>query len=317
MKRWPMRRFFSGLLVTLLILSQCAAAWAESAEGGQDDASESALSSALQDYVFAEVTVQKGTLNMRKQPKSTAQVITKLPNGSLVRVLESEEKWTKVFYNDKNGYVQTAYLTTVDELPYQTLQVGDKGPEVRKLKNRLIQLEYLDDKKTNDRFDEALEKAIRRLEMLNGLPQTGIATPELQAFIFWEKLQKNQSGATATATDEASGLTATIIGWASGYYPVKGTDKINVSIRFITNVTGGVAPYTTTVKRTYKYEESAASGATVESPCSVTWRLGVAAIFLTLIVEDAEGNSVSAKVRVGIVRSGYEFPPGYENYPNN
>lgn len=58
----------------------------------------------------ATVKTSGSALNMRQSPSTSAKVITKIANGSTVTVVEKGEKWTKVKYNGKTGYVSTQYL---------------------------------------------------------------------------------------------------------------------------------------------------------------------------------------------------------------
>lgn len=58
----------------------------------------------------ATVKTSGSALNMRKSPSTSAERVTRIPNGSTVTVVEKGEKWTKVKYNGKTGYVSTQYL---------------------------------------------------------------------------------------------------------------------------------------------------------------------------------------------------------------
>lgn len=58
----------------------------------------------------ATVKTAGSALNMRQSPSTSAKIITKIANGSTVTVVEKGEKWTKVKYNGKTGYVSTQYL---------------------------------------------------------------------------------------------------------------------------------------------------------------------------------------------------------------
>ena len=69
---------------------------------------------------FAKVTTPSGSLNLRKKASSSAAVTARIPQDELVEVLEQGEKWTKVVYQEKSGYVMTAFLTFV-EVPQPVL----------------------------------------------------------------------------------------------------------------------------------------------------------------------------------------------------
>ena len=319
-----MRRAITILLALLIILSQCPAALAAEA-GGEDEHAESLepavsgeedpgsgaaedadgdadpnASADVASFRFAKVNTGKGTLNMRKQGKDGAKVVAKLPNGSFVQVLSPGEKWSKVAFGAKTGYVMNSFLAALDELPYQTLRPGDKGPAVKELKSKLKDYGYLTRKQVNERYDEDTEKAVRKLELLNGLMETGIAEPELQAFLFWGKVEKSKSGSGASNTDKDSGLTASIFAWTSGYVPEEGTGRVEVIVHYATQASGGREPYTTVVKRTYNYEDGPGAGDTVKDRFKVMWSRGLSAVYLIVTVTDADDNRVSAKVRVDI-----------------
>ena len=71
---------------------------------------ESALDSQLESN-FATIKVpNKGPLNMRVKNSGKSDIITRIPNGSSVEVIEREDEWTKVKYDGKIGYVMTNYL---------------------------------------------------------------------------------------------------------------------------------------------------------------------------------------------------------------
>ncbi len=281
--------------------------------------------------VMAEIVTKGGTLNMRKKDNKSSAVVAKLPSGAMVEVLEQGEKWCQVSYTEKNGkerigYVMTEYLAFVEPVAAEAgesgaagaapagegeFKLGDRGPEIKKLKKRLQALGYFNDKAVNDRFDEPTEKVMIRFELVNGLPHSTVATAELQAFIYSDKAQKAKTGNMATDIDPKSGLAATIMGWHSSFRPATET-TLNCSVYYLTNVSGGTEPYTITVTRSYDY--NGAGGKTAESPFTGVWSFGTAAVFLTLTVEDAEGNSVSARARVGFVAAGCEWPTGFDQY---
>jgi len=53
----------------------------------------------------------KSYLSLRKSASSSSGVIARLYSGTKLNVLEEGEKWTKVQYGDKTGYVSNAYIT--------------------------------------------------------------------------------------------------------------------------------------------------------------------------------------------------------------
>lgn len=51
-----------------------------------------------------------GKLNLRKTASSSASVITRIPNGTTLTLLDKGSRWCKVTYKDKTGYVMTKFL---------------------------------------------------------------------------------------------------------------------------------------------------------------------------------------------------------------
>lgn len=63
---------------------------------------------------YAQVSTPEGSLNMRRRAASSAPVLARIPRDTLVEVLSAGEKWTKVDYKGKTGYVMTAFLNFVE-----------------------------------------------------------------------------------------------------------------------------------------------------------------------------------------------------------
>lgn len=249
-------------------------------------------------FAFATVETGKGTLNVRNQKREDSRIVAKLPNNSVVHVLERGREWAKVAYGAKVGYVMTHYLTLIEVLPYRSLQPDDESGEVRALKERMRELGYLTRRQVNDKYDDDLVKAFRKLELLNGMPETGIATAELQAFVFHGNVSGNKKGYGATNTDEASGLTVSIFAWTSGYGLLGGDDegKVEVYIHYAANAFGGTEPYEVAVRW-----GNATSGETAKNPIRLNWDRNTPDVYLTATATDGAGNNVSVSVKVGIM----------------
>ena len=65
-----------------------------------------------------------------------------------------------------------------------TLEVGSRGADVLKLKQRLYELGYYKGNDLNDVFNSAVEDRIKKLQKNNKLKQTGIVDEELWGLIF-------------------------------------------------------------------------------------------------------------------------------------
>lgn len=64
--------------------------------------------------LYAKVTTEEGSLNLRKRASSGASILARIPQGELIEVTASGERWSQVVYNGKTGYVRTAFLSFVE-----------------------------------------------------------------------------------------------------------------------------------------------------------------------------------------------------------
>ena len=78
---------------------------------------------------------------------------------------------------------------------YRTLTVNSYGNDVQQLKNRLKTLGYFSSNGTiNNKFTDDTADRIRQFEAACGLPETGIATPALQALIYSDDAISKKTG---------------------------------------------------------------------------------------------------------------------------
>jgi len=77
------------------------------------------------DYRYATVTTQSGSLNMRSKPKTGSVVLTTIPRNAHVKVLSAGE-WSMVTYGGYTGYVLSSFLT-FEEVEEDTPEDG-KAP---------------------------------------------------------------------------------------------------------------------------------------------------------------------------------------------
>ena len=47
------------------------------------------------------VETEKGSLNVRSKANAKSTIVSKVPNGSMVEVLETKGDWTRIEYNGK------------------------------------------------------------------------------------------------------------------------------------------------------------------------------------------------------------------------
>ena len=59
------------------------------------------------------VCTSGSNLRIRAQPNTQSRIVSRIPNGEKVSILESGYKWDKVFYKNTIGYVYNSYLKGV------------------------------------------------------------------------------------------------------------------------------------------------------------------------------------------------------------
>ncbi len=62
-------------------------------------------------YTTAQVTTQKGSLNLREYPRDGARVLTTIPQYAYICVYQRSNDWCQVIYNGVSGYVMRKFLT--------------------------------------------------------------------------------------------------------------------------------------------------------------------------------------------------------------
>lgn len=244
---------------------------------------------------YATVATEKGTLNMRAEPKDNAKVLKKLARESIVTIDEELDGWTKIRYGSTDGYVMSKYLQEVTELPYPTLTKDDKSDAVLAFKRSLHKLGYIKSEEINTRFDAVLESALTKLQLMNGVslnPTT--VTPELQALIEWGMIAKAKSGYVDTATDQNSGLSISIFCWDSDGMLYEKDKAVKLQVSFAAQASGGQAPYTITVRKSLDGSGGEVSGDVVASPFSFIWGQNTERLYVYATVVDAAGNTVTA-----------------------
>jgi len=106
---------------------------------------------------------------------------------TLDELLEAQEQLTAAIETAKefadNQEIQDEPLPSMDTSNYTELSKGAKGDEVIALQTRLFDLGFYSIAIDGD-YGNGTVNAIKAFEEFNGLEQTGIATPEFQAFLF-------------------------------------------------------------------------------------------------------------------------------------
>ena len=147
------------------------------------------VSAADIDYQYAHVTTQSGPLNMRETASTKAAKIDEIPKGEIITITSRDDTWCACLYNEKAGYVMTKFLSFIDVSQFKALKPNDSGQDILALKERLRELYFLDaDAWVTERYDMATETAVKQFQAANGMEETGIASPELQAFLLLHQL---------------------------------------------------------------------------------------------------------------------------------
>ncbi len=102
-------------------------------------------------------------------------------------------------------------VSALGEGEYRVLQTGNYGSDVLRLKERLHALGYFTGSSFNNRYTEDTAARVKAFEKSCGLPQTGVATPALQALLYSDdavsqKNGKNVSGTVPVLSDIPSSL---------------------------------------------------------------------------------------------------------------
>lgn len=254
-----------------------------------------AYGNAAATFRYGQVVTEKGTLNMRAEPKDGTKVLAKLSKGLIVRILQTGEEWTQVLHEGAAGYVKNAFLQEIEELPYSVLRRDDKGEGVLAFKRALYKLEYLKSDDINSRFDQKMETALIKLQLVNGIElNPEVVTPELQAMMTWGMLEEGKSGYLGTEVDEETGLMVSVFCWDSAGTLYEDEKAVKLKVSFAAQAAGGVPPYAITVKKSISARGGAENGDEVTSPFSHLWREDTGEIYLYATVVDAAGNTVTA-----------------------
>ena len=82
----------------------------------------------LKEATYAYTTTK---VNMRNDGSLTADVVTKVPAGKKVKIIELTEdhKWMKVTYNGETGYISVMYLTTTKPVATATPAAETTAPQ--------------------------------------------------------------------------------------------------------------------------------------------------------------------------------------------
>ncbi len=112
---------------------------------------------------------------------------------------------TYLYRDDALTYQEARVTPTPTAVLYQTLYEGSYGDAVVNLQKRLIQLGYLKGS-ADGYFGENTANAVRAFEARYGKVQTGVATPDMQRYLFAGDALKNSSSSSVPAEYMALGM---------------------------------------------------------------------------------------------------------------
>ncbi len=143
--------------------------------------------------IVAKVTTEKGSLKLRAKADDKGRVLDDIPNGACVLVTEEGDIWCQVVYEDQIGYCKTAFLILLQEadpsiLNYRVLRKGVKGDDVLAIKQRLQELGYIrSGSELTNVYNDILVERIILFQRQTGMTEDGVASQELQAYLFSDK----------------------------------------------------------------------------------------------------------------------------------
>lgn len=150
----------------------------------------------LTQNMVAEVTLDKGLLNVRKDANNSASILDRLPDGMLVLVLEKGEDFCRISFDGREGYAMAKFLTFVhvpkEALSYRLLKKDDSGDDVVQLKQRLTSLGYYREGATiTNVYNDTCIERIKIFQRVHGLTEDGVATQMLQYLLYSDQAKAN------------------------------------------------------------------------------------------------------------------------------
>ena len=100
--------------------------------------------------------------------------------------VDRPEDSSAVIYADDEPEQIAAVFIAPDPSPYHTLRLGDRGEEVKKLRDRLYELGYYLKLYDHSNYTEGTKELVAVFQRNNKLRPSGVATPETQALMYSE-----------------------------------------------------------------------------------------------------------------------------------
>ena len=139
------------------------------------------------------ITENRGPLKLRESAGRNGRVLDEIPNGMCLLVVSQDDSWCRVIYKEQEGFCKTEFLkffpdADLSMLTYRVLKTGDRGKDVLALKQRMQELGYIRSAATlTDRYTDETKGRIVLFQRQTGMNEDGIASQELQAFLFSDR----------------------------------------------------------------------------------------------------------------------------------
>lgn len=105
-------------------------------------------------------------ITLRTGPSVERKIIALIRSGSAVQILDSGEEWTKIRYNNKDGWVLTRYLSSIEPCALTFAKFKETFSELKKTNEELLK-KNTNLEAENQRFQSALATHQESLEKIN------------------------------------------------------------------------------------------------------------------------------------------------------
>ncbi len=145
-------------------------------------------------------------VNLRKGKTTSSTRLTCIPSGAEITVLAVSGDYLNVKYKSYTGYIPSAYAELPEsalpgtvlpsslqaQLSYTAVSDGSTGRSVRVLQQALRELGFYTGS-VDSAFGSGTKNALKAFQTKNGLRADGIASPEVQQYLYESKV-KNSAG---------------------------------------------------------------------------------------------------------------------------
>jgi len=65
--------------------------------------------------LWSQTAITSGNINFRKSADKTGEIISVIPKGTELTIIENTDGWSKVSYNGQDGYINSKYIKSVSD----------------------------------------------------------------------------------------------------------------------------------------------------------------------------------------------------------